>query len=375
MTASPTTSAPAPIGRVGPLDPTDTSGHEQVVFCSDPASGLRAIISIHNTALGPALGGTRFYPYATHDEALADVLRLSRGMSYKNAMAGIPHGGGKAVIIGDPTSIKTPELLRAFGRFVESLGGRYVTACDVGTYVQDMDIVAETTRFATGRSPEKGGAGDSSVLTAFGVFQGMRAAAQHLWGEPTLTGRRVGIAGVGKVGRILAGHLVEDGAQVVVTDVNAAAVTALQATHPSIEVLGDVAALVRADLDVYAPCALGGALDDDTVDVLKARIVCGGANNQLVTEGEGGTADRLVSRGITYCPDFLVNAGGVIQVSDELLGFDFDRAKVGATAIFEHTLEVLHTADERGETPAAAADHIAEKRMAAGSPTIFLPQR
>lgn len=375
MTASPTTSAPAPIGRVGTLDPTDTSGHEQVVFCSDPASGLRAIISIHNTALGPALGGTRFYPYATHDEALADVLRLSRGMSYKNAMAGIPHGGGKAVIIGDPTSIKTPELLRAFGRFVESLGGRYVTACDVGTYVQDMDIVAETTRFATGRSPEKGGAGDSSVLTAFGVFQGMRAAAQHLWGEPTLTGRRVGIAGVGKVGRILAGHLVEDGAQVVVTDVNAAAVTALQATHPSIEVLGDVAALVRADLDVYAPCALGGALDDDTVDVLKARIVCGGANNQLVTEGEGGTADRLVSRGITYCPDFLVNAGGVIQVSDELLGFDFDRAKVGATAIFEHTLEVLHTADERGETPAAAADHIAEKRMAAGSPTIFLPQR
>lgn len=375
MTASPATSAPAPIERVEPLDPTDTSGHEQVVFCSDPASGLRAIISIHNTALGPALGGTRFYPYATHDEALADVLRLSRGMSYKNAVAGIPHGGGKAVIIGDPTSIKTPELLRAFGRFVESLGGRYVTACDVGTYVQDMDIVAETTRFATGRSPENGGAGDSSVLTAFGVFQGMRAAAQHLWGEPTLKGRRVGIAGVGKVGRILAGHLVEDGAQVVVTDVNTAAVTALQATHPSIEVLGDVAALVRADLDVYAPCALGGALDDDTVDVLKARIVCGGANNQLVTEGEGGTADRLVSRGITYCPDFLVNAGGVIQVSDELLGFDFDRAKVGATAIFEHTLEVLHTADERGESPAAAADHIAEKRMVAGSSTIWLPQR
>lgn len=375
MTASPATSAPAPIERVEPLDPTDTSGHEQVVFCSDPASGLRAIISIHNTALGPALGGTRFYPYATHDEALADVLRLSRGMSYKNAVAGIPHGGGKAVIIGDPTSIKTPELLRAFGRFVESLGGRYVTACDVGTYVQDMDIVAETTRFATGRSPENGGAGDSSVLTAFGVFQGMRAAAQHLWGEPTLKGRRVGIAGVGKVGRILAGHLVEDGAQVVVTDVNTAAVTALRATHPSIEVLGDVAALVRADLDVYAPCALGGALDDDTVDVLRARIVCGGANNQLVTEGEGGTADRLVSRGITYCPDFLVNAGGVIQVSDELLGFDFGRAKVGATAIFEHTLEVLHTADERGESPAAAADHIAEQRMAAGSSTMWLPQR
>ena len=221
MTASPTTSAPARPTHGSNLSLAE---HEQVIHCSDPASGLRAIIAIHNTALGPALGGTRFYPYASDDEALADVLRLSRGMSYKNAVAGIPHGGGKAVIIGDPATLKTPELLRAYGRFVESLGGRYVTACDVGTYVQDMDVVAETTRFATGRSPEKGGAGDSSVLTAFGVFQGMRAAAQHLWGEPTLRGRRVGIAGVGKVGRILAGHLVEDGAQVVVTDVNAAAV-------------------------------------------------------------------------------------------------------------------------------------------------------
>lgn len=355
-------------------DPTDTSGHEQVVLCSDPATGLRAIISIHDTSLGPALGGTRFYPYATHDDALADVLRLSRGMSYKNAVAGIPHGGGKAVIIGDPTTDKTPELLRAFGRFVESLGGRYVTACDVGTYVQDMDVVAETTRFATGRSPENGGAGDSSVLTAFGVFQGMRAAAQHLWGEATLKGRRVGIAGVGKVGRILAGHLLEDGADVVVTDVNSSAVDALLVAHPGVEVVGDVAALVRSDIDVYAPCALGGALDDDTVDVLRASIVCGGANNQLVTEGDGGTADRLVARGITYCPDFLVNAGGVIQVSDELRGFDFERAKRGATEIFEHTLEVLRTADERGESPAAAADHIAEKRMAAGSSTIWLPQ-
>ncbi|WP_353951378.1 Glu/Leu/Phe/Val dehydrogenase dimerization domain-containing protein [Knoellia sp. S7-12] len=376
MTASPIASArPNVAPTLSTLSSLSTARHEQVIHCSDPRSGLRAIIAIHNSALGPALGGTRCYPYATDDEALADVLRLSRGMSYKNAVAGIPHGGGKAVIIGDPATLKTPELLRAYGRFVESLGGRYVTACDVGTYVQDMDIVAETTRFATGRSPENGGAGDSSVLTAFGVFQGMRAAAQHVWGESTLRGRRVGIAGVGKVGRVLAGHLVEDGAQVVVTDINAAAVAALQANHTGIETLGDVAALVRADLDVYAPCALGGALDDDTVDVLKARIVCGGANNQLVTEGDGGTADRLVARGVTYCPDFLVNAGGVIQVSDELLGFDFDRAKVGATAIFEHTLEVLRTADERGETPAAAADHIAEKRMAAGSPVIWLPQR
>lgn len=374
MTASPVTT-PASSTTAAPHDRLDTSGHEQVVFCSDPATGLRAIIAIHNSALGPALGGTRFYAYANDDDALADVLRLSRGMSYKNAVAGIPHGGGKAVIIGDPATLKSPELLRAYGRFVESLGGRYVTACDVGTYVQDMDVVSETTRFATGRSPENGGAGDSSVLTAFGVYQGMRAAAQHVWGDPSLKGRKVGIAGVGKVGRILTGHLVDEGAEIVVTDVNAAAVDALKETHPGVQSVEDVAALVRNDLDIYAPCALGGALDDDTVDLLKARIVCGAANNQLVTEGEGGTADRLVARGITYCPDFLVNSGGVIQVSDELLGFDFDRAKRGATEIYEHTLEVLRTADERGESPAAAADHIAEKRMAAGSSTIWLPQR
>ena len=364
MTVSSTTLPPSL-----PTSPLSMEEHEQVVHCFDPASGLRAIIAIHDTSLGPALGGTRFYPYASDDEALADVLRLSRGMSYKNAVAGIPHGGGKAVIIGDPSTTKTPELLRAYGRFVESLGGRYVTACDVGTYVQDMDVVAETTRFATGRSPENGGAGDSSVLTAYGVFEGMRAAAQHVWGEPTLRGRRVGIAGVGKVGRILAAHLVEDGARVVVTDVNAAAVSALQATHPAVEVVSDVAALVRADIDVYAPCALGGALDDDTVEVLPARIVCGGANNQLVTEGEGGTADKLVARGITYAPDVLVNAGGVIQVSDELHGFDMQRARERTGTIFEHTLQVLRDADADGVRPAGAADRPAERRVAAGGRT------
>jgi valine dehydrogenase (NAD+) len=356
-----------------PSDPADTSGHEQVVFCSDRETGLRAIIAIHSTALGQALGGTRFYPYAAEHDALVDVLRLSRGMSSKNAVAGLPHGGGKAVIIGDPAVVKSPELLRAYGRFVQSLGGRYVTACDVGTYVPDMDIVAETTRWATGRSPEHGGAGDSSVLTAYGVFQGMRASALHRWGSPTLQGRRVGIAGVGKVGRLLTGHLLDDGAEVVVADVNSAALDALRTQHPSVNVSGDVAALVREDLDVYAPCALGGALDDDTVDSLKAQIVCGAANNQLVTEGDGGTADRLLSRGITYAPDFLVNAGGVIQVSDELNGFDFERAKRAAGPIYEHTLEVLRTADEAGVSPAVAADRIAEQRMAAGSPHLWLP--
>ena len=195
--------------------------HEEVVFCHDRASGLRAIIAIYSTALGPSLGGTRFYPYETEADALADVLNLSRGMAYKNALAGLDHGGGKAVIWGDPATDKTEALLRAYGRFVESLGGRYVTACDVGTYVQDMDVVARESRFVTGRSPSEGGAGDSSVLTAWGVFQGMRACAERQWGTASLAGRRVGIAGVGKVGRHLVDHLVDDGAEVVVTDVSA----------------------------------------------------------------------------------------------------------------------------------------------------------
>ena len=207
---------------------SEQGGHEQVVLCQDRASGLKAVIALHSTALGPGLGGTRFHAYTgeEHPEeaALLDALNLSRGMSYKNALAGLPHGGGKAVIIGDPEKIKTEELLLAYGRFVASLGGRYFTACDVGTYVQDMDVVARECRWTTGRSPEQGGAGDSSVLTAFGVFQGMRASAQHLWGAPTLRDRTVGIAGVGKVGHHLVQHLLEDGARVVVTDVRAEAV-------------------------------------------------------------------------------------------------------------------------------------------------------
>ncbi|MGH3990572.1 MAG: Glu/Leu/Phe/Val dehydrogenase dimerization domain-containing protein, partial [Pseudonocardiaceae bacterium] len=206
--------------------------HEQVVFCQDKPSGLRAIIAVHSTALGPALGGTRFHPYPSEEDALADVLDLSRAMSYKNALAGLDHGGGKAVIVADPTRDKTEVLLRAYGRFVQSLGGRYITACDVGTYVEDMDVVARESEFVTGRSVAHGGAGDSSILTAFGVFQGMRAAAEHVWGAPTLSGRRVGVAGVGKVGRLLVDHLRTDGAEVIVADVNERAIERVRAAHP-----------------------------------------------------------------------------------------------------------------------------------------------
>jgi len=355
------------------LSPLD---YEQVAFCHDRATGLRAIIAIYSTALGPALGGTRFYPYESEEVALQDALRLSRAMAYKNAVSGLDHGGGKAVIIGDPATDKNEALLRAYGRFVQSLGGRYVTAADVGTYVADMDIVAKETLFATGRTEANGGAGDSSVLTAYGVFQGMRASAAHVWGKASLAGKTVGIAGVGKVGGALSAHLLEDGARVVVTDVNSAAIAALLANYPEIEVVPDELALVRSELDVYAPCALGGALDDVTVGLLRAKVVCGAANNQLAVEGAGGTAAALMARGITYAPDFLVNAGGVIQVSDELHGFDFARAKQRTEGIFDATASVLRVAEGQGISPALAAEQIAEQRMAqVGSNRIWLPTR
>jgi valine dehydrogenase (NAD+) len=340
---------------------TEQGGHEQVVLCQDRASGLKAVIAIHSTALGPALGGTRFHAYASDDEAVEDALNLARGMSYKNALAGLDLGGGKAVIIGDPDTLKSEQLLLAYGRFVASLGGRYVTACDVGTYVADMDVVARENRWTTGRSPEQGGAGDSSVLTAFGVFQGMRAAAQAQWGTSTLRGRRVGVAGVGKVGHHLVDHLLEDGAEVVITDVRADAVSRITSRHPQVTAVKDAEVLVRAPLDVYAPCALGHALDDATVAALTARVVCGAANNQLA---HPGVEKDLADRGILYAPDYVVNAGGVIQVADELNGFDFDRAKAKATKIYDTTLAIFERASADGVPPAVAADRLAEQRMA-----------
>lgn len=337
------------------------SQHEQVVFCQDEASGLRAIIAIYSTALGPALGGTRFYPYPTEEDAVRDVLNLSRSMAYKAALAGLDLGGGKAVIIGDPHRDKSEALLRAYGRFVQSLGGRYLTACDVGTYSQDMDIVARECAFVTGRSLEHGGAGDSSVLTAFGVFQGMRAAAETAWGTPSLAGRRVGVAGVGKVGHHLVEHLLDDGAEVVITDVYEPAVRRVTTAHPEVETVDSTAELVASDIDVYAPCALGDAINDETVHVLKARIICGAANNQLA---HAGIEDILESRGILYAPDYCVNSGGLVQVADELEGFSFDRAKLRAAGIYDTTRTVFQVAAAEGVSAAAAADRIAERRMA-----------
>jgi valine dehydrogenase (NAD+) len=282
-------------------------------------------------------------------------------MSYKAAAAGLDLGGGKAVIIGDPALLKTEALLRAYGRFVQSLHGRYYTACDVGTDSPDMDVIARESTYVTGRTTEHGGAGDSSVLTAYGVLQGMRAAAQVAWGSPELRDRTVGVEGVGKVGGRLVAHLVEAGAEVVVTDVSRRAVAAVEHTHPSVRSVATTAELVTQPLDVFAPCALGGAVDDRVVEVLRAHVICGAANNQLAHPG----LDKvLADRGITYAPDYLVNAGGLIQVADELEGFSFERARARAARIYDSTLEVFGLAAAEGVPAAEAADRRAERRMA-----------
>jgi valine dehydrogenase (NAD+) len=353
---------------VGVFDRTDhlkDAGHEQVVFCQDRASGLKAIIAIYSTALGPALGGTRFYPYGSEDDALEDVLKLSKAMAYKAACAGIDLGGGKAVILGDPNLDKSEALLRAYGRFVQSLGGRYYTACDIGTYVRDMDVIAKETTFATGRSPEQGGAGDSAVLTAFGVFHAMRAAAHQTWGAPSLAGRRVGVEGVGKVGHHLVQHLVDDGARVVVSDVSSRALDRVRTAFPAVEVL-EVEELRRAEIDVYAPCALGGSVSDELVPALQATVICGAANNQLE---HPGIEKALTDRGVLYAPDYVANAGGLCQVADEALhtgsgGFRFERAQAKAAQIYDTTLHIFRVAEAEGVPPAVAADRIGERRMA-----------
>jgi valine dehydrogenase (NAD+) len=339
----------------------DRADHEQVIFCQDTHTGLKAIIGIYSTALGPALGGTRFYPYQDEDQALADVLRLSAAMAYKNALAGLDLGGGKAVIIGDPAELKTEGLLRAYGRFVESLGGRYITACDVGTRSEDMDVVARECRYVTGRTMADGGAGDSSVLTALGVMHGMRAAAAHTWGSTDLAGRMVGVEGVGKVGHRLVGHLVEAGARVVVCDVSEQAVGVVRAQHPEVRVVPDLDALIGEELDILAPCALSGTLTEQTVARLRVQIVCGAANSQLA---HPGVEKLLADQGILYAPDYVVNAGGVIQVADELRGFNFERASATCEQIFATTTKIFAIAESDGVPPSVAADRIAERRMA-----------
>ncbi|GAA3659083.1 Glu/Leu/Phe/Val dehydrogenase dimerization domain-containing protein [Microbacterium marinilacus] len=334
----------------------DASGHEEVLHCHDEATGLHAIIAIHDTTLGPGLGGTRFRPYASEQDALRDALRLSRGMTSKNAAAGLPFGGAKAVIIGDPRSTKTPELLRAYGRFVDGLGGRYVTAADLGTNSDDLDIVGEETTHITGRTAAAGGAGDSGPATALGVFSALSAAADRLWGG--LSGRTVGIEGAGKVGGVLARLLVEAGATVVVADPDPAARERVRATgaRAAEETLAGL-------LDVYAPCALGATVTVERVTELGARLVCGAANNQLPAAEEDAA---LHAAGILWVPDYVANAGGVIHLAGyERLGRTPAQVDDDVRHIAETTREILAHAAEAGIPTGAAADEVVAARLAA----------
>ena len=360
--------------REAMVDPwTGFDGHEEVLVAHDEPSGLRAVIAIHSTALGPALGGVRMSNYShvgaeseARAAAYADALRLSRAMTYKNALAGLQHGGGKAVIVHDPSD-KPRDLLHAFGRMVCSLDGRYVTAGDVGMRVEDMDVIGEECRWTTGRSPEKGGVGDSGILTAIGVHAGMRAGAQEALGTADLGGRTVAVIGAGKVGGRLIGHLLDDGASVVALEPQESVRAAIDATYPGgVTWVDDVSALLSARPEIVSPNALGGFLTTELVPALAASgvgLVCGGANNQLASQEVG---ELLAQHSVLYAPDFCVNCGGVIQVAEELVGADIDRARAKVEQVFQTTANVLARAREEGLTPVRAAEREAEARIAAG---------
>ena len=334
-------------------------GHEQVVFCHDKDTGLKAIIGIHNTVLGPALGGTRMWNYTNEWEALNDVLRLSRGMTFKNSISGLNLGGGKAVIIGDAKTQKTPELMRRFGQFVDSLSGKYITAEDVGMETKDMDIVNEVTKHVAGISVERGGSGNPSPVTAYGVFMGMKAAAKYKYGSDNLEGKKVLVQGIGHVGEVLVQYLTESGALVTITDINVDRVNQVGAKYGAKIFTG--ADLYSADVDVYAPCALGATINDETINRIKASIIAGAANNQLANEAIHGKI--LKERGILYAPDFLINAGGVINVYSELVKWSNAQVMEKTENIYNTALEIFKLADDKNITTHQAAFSMAQKRI------------
>ena len=331
--------------------------YETISYANDPDSGLHCIIAIYSTALGPALGGTRFWPFESEDAALEDVLRLSKAMAYKASAADLELGGGKAVIIGDPKKNKTPELLRAYGRAVERLGGAYITTADVGTSSADMDVIADATRFVTGTSKASG---DPSPVTAYGVWHGMKAVAEQLWGEPSLAGRHVAVQGLGKVGRGLVAHLAEEGAQLTIADIDIDCVADLAREFRSEVVAPDEIAGIPCD--IFSPCALGAVVNDVSLPAFKCRAIAGAANNQLERAEHG---DALAKAGILYAPDYVINAGGLINVEDELHGYDSDRAHAKAAAIGDRLRAIFARAKAQGTSTSAAADAIAGERILA----------
>ena len=335
-------------------------GHEQVVFCHDEATGLKAIIGIHNTVLGPALGGTRMWNYASETEALTDVLRLSRGMTYKAAISGLNLGGGKAVIIGDATKMKSEAFLRRFGRFVESLGGRYITAEDVNMKTRDMEFIAMETHHVTGLPETMGGGGDPSPVTAYGTYMGMKAAAKKVYGKESLSGKKVVVQGVGQVGMYLVDHLTKENAEVFITDISQDKLK-LVSNQFGAKIV-DQNRFYDMDMDIYAPCALGATLNDGTIAKLKCQIVAGAANNQLQDEKKHGY--MLVDKNIVYAPDFLINAGGLINVYAEYMGgYNKEKAYQQAEKIFDTCINILDVADDEKISPQEAAIKLAQDRI------------
>jgi leucine dehydrogenase len=332
--------------------------YEQLVFCQDKLSGLKAIIAIHDTTLGPALGGTRMWTYATEDAAIEDALRLAKGMTYKNAAAGLNLGGGKTVIIGDPKKDKNEEMFRAFGRYIQGLNGRYITAEDVGTTVADMDLIHEETDYVTGISPAFGSSGNPSPVTAFGVYRGMKAAAKEAFGTDSLDGKVVAVQGVGNVAYNLCRHLHEEGAKLIVTDINKEAVKKAvdkfnaKAVNPE-EIYG-------VECDIYAPCALGAVINEETIPQIKAKVIAGAANNQLKDTKHGDIIHEL---GVVYAPDYVINAGGVINVADELYGYNRERALKKVEQVYDNIEKVIGIAKRDRIPTYMAADRMAEERI------------
>lgn len=333
--------------------------HEQIVFCNDNETGLKAIIAIHNTTLGPALGGTRMWTYSNEMEALNDVLRLSRGMTYKAAISGLNLGGGKAVIIGDSKKHKSESLMRRFGKFVDSLGGKYITAEDVGINTKDMEYVHMETDHVTGLPESMGGGGDPSPVTAYGVYMGMKASAKELWGKDSLEGKKIAVQGIGHVGENLVRHLVKEGARVYINDINEERMIMIAKETGAEVVTGDK--IYDVDMDIYAPCALGATVNTANLERLKCSIISGAANNQLADENIHGKA--VMEKGILYAPDFLINAGGLINVYSELEGYNRDRALAQAEKIYSTTTEIFRIAKRDNIPTVAAAKAIAEKRI------------
>ncbi len=349
------------------FDTIASMGHEQLVVCQDAAAGYRGIIAVHSTVLGPALGGTRFWNYASDDDAIIDALRLARGMTYKNAVAGLNLGGGKSVIIGNNKTADREMIFRSHGRFVETLGGRYITAEDVGTSTADMDFVHMETNYVSGLA---GRSGDPSPVTAHGVFRAIQASSKERWGADDLSGKTVAIQGCGHVGYYLAKELHEVGAKLIVTDIDADRVKRVVSEFAARAVGSEE--IYGAQADIFAPCALGAILNDTTIPMLKCEIVAGAANNQLHEERHG---DELARREITYAPDYVANAGGVINVYSELAGWTSARSLRKADEIYDTVLKVFQISKTDGIPTYLAADRLAEQRIrAVGSIMRTWPQ-